>query len=400
MARSKVLAILLVVGLLSLLISLAISFASHDAPNTVTIRDSNDANYSQFLSDMGIIKLTDIKALPSDKVYEGWFVNKAEGRVQSTGILQVGADGTVNQTYTSTGDKAGENLFTAFDTFVVSVEPVPDSDPGPSADKPYAHTIPKGGLAHIRHLLSSLGGNPPYKAGFHEGEPKGIAVGLREQTSTALFHARLSVNSPTMAQVLVHACHVVNIIEGAEGENFDASCGNPGDGFGVLNYAQAAELHAGLASSSAPDDPVIVAHHKQVKDSARQVWAWARDARDSALRPKNTSDLDAAKLFIGNAKTTLEKSLNGFDDDGDGTIERITGEGGAKQAYWAAQDMGQFVLAPTAAVADPDPTPTPIADAPGTGDPSVPNIAMAALLVGAFLLLGGVLIYRRNRSRA
>jgi LPXTG-motif cell wall-anchored protein len=530
MSRSKVFAILLVVGLLSLLIPLALALAQGGG-DTVTIRDSDDTNFSDKLSDKATIMITGAPPLAADKTYEGWFVSDDGSRKESTGLLTPDANGNINQTFwlseeattttveeqsititldelnasgqsgtatlTASGDMTqvvinvtpaastadepqpihihlapcgtdiggiaadltnggttgvvggmltivvdatlaslmdgnqvinihkftaeigtytacgnipvprtvstaggptGENLFADFDKFVVTIEPADDPDPGPSADVAYIHAIPAGGIVHIRHLLFSWIGNPAYTVGFHMGTPKGIAVGLREQTRAAMFHARLSKNSNTLADVHLHACHVVNIIEGTGdkgGTNFDPTCGNPGDGFGVLNYAADTVLHAGLAASSAPGDAIIAKHGKEAVDSANNVWAWAKEARDQALLVLATNDLEGAKIIIVNVEDRLTKALNGFDADGDSTAERITGEGGAKQSYWAAQDMGMYSLMPPAAPpVDEEPKP------PKTGDSSVPNIALGALLLGAFLLLSGGFIYRRSRRRA
>ena len=417
MSRSKVLAIVLMVGALSLLISVAISLAY--TGDTVTIRDSDDTNYSDKLSDRASIKLN-LPPLASDKVYEGWFVSD-DGIPQSAGVFTQDSDGNVDQTFWLTADvestvvtgqdetgdditgvvtskePTGENLFARFDKFVISIEPVPDNDPLPSADKPYIHQIPAAGILHIRHLTYSLGSNPPYAAqNFHAGTPKGLAVGLREQTWVAWVHANLSVNSTTIAAVQTHACHAVNIIEGTgdgKGANFDGACGNPGDGFGVLSYADGTALHAALAASAASDDPVIVKHHKEVVDSAGNVKAWATLARDQALFAKSATDIEAAKLFASNARSRLAQTLDGADADGDGAVERITGEGGAKQAYWAAQDMGQYVFDIAAA-------PVEVVTPPKTGDPILPNIAWVALALGAFLLLAGAFVFRRSRARA
>ena len=278
------------------------------------------------------------------------------------------------------GQPTGENLFADFDKFVVTIEPIPDPDPGPSAVVAYIHAIPAGGILHIRHLLFSLGSNPPYSTGFHAGTPKGLAVGLREQTDVALTHARLSLTSTTLANVQLHACHVINIVEGTGdkgGTNFDSSCGNPGDDFGVLNYSADTALHAGLADSAAAADPVIAANSPKVIASADLVTTWATDARDLALLAKGSNDVDAAKLFIGNARDRLVSALDA-----------------AKGAYVAAQDMGTYTLAVPAGPVVTDPKPPP------TGDPHLPNIALAALLTGAFLLISGAFIYRRSRRRA
>ena len=366
MSRSKLLPVLLVAGLLALVIPLAIAFAQADGD--VTIRDSDDTEFSNLLSDMAIIDL-DLPPLGPDEVYEGWLVTDAGDRPQSTGILVQDENGHVNQTYISAN---GENLFSVFDKFVISIEPVPDSDPAPSANKPYVRVIPAGGILHIRHLLYSWQGNPPYGAdNFHAGTPKGITVGLREQTWVALTHANLSSSSTSIGDVRAHACHVVNIIEGSAGANYDPTCGDPGDGFGVLNYANDTVLHAGLSDTAAAGDPVIGPNSAMVVDSANQTWTLAKQARDRALDAIAAGDLLVAQLHIGNAESSLEKAM-----------------GSARSAHWSAQDMGMYTF------------PIPEVDAPKTGDTSFTVFALGALALGAFLLLTGGLVYRRSRRRA
>jgi hypothetical protein len=278
------------------------------------------------------------------------------------------------------GNPTGENLFAAFDKFVVTIEPIPDPDLGPSGVVPLIHAIPTGGIIHIRHLTYSWQGNPAYTAGFHEGTPKGIAVGLREQTKVALDHARLSIRSATLAQVHQHAEHVVNIIEGGAGRDLDGdgSPQNPGDTFGVLNYAVDAAKHTGFSADAVPNDPVITMHGQEVINSANQVHAWAGDARDAAMQALGVTDEAAAKLFIANAETILANALDS-----------------SKQAYWSAQNMGTYAFGAEA----PAPVPEEPTD-PKVGDSSVPGMALAVLVVGAILLVIGAYVYRRTRSRA
>ena len=271
------------------------------------------------------------------------------------------------------GTPTGENLFADFDKFVVTIEPVPDRDPGTSDQVAYIHAIPTGALAHIRHLLFSWTGNPSFTSGFHEGIEKGITVGLREQTWAALVHARLSASSDTIEDARLHACHVVNIIEGTgdgKGENFDASCGNFGDGFGVLSYAVDSAKHAEFASGQAPDNQVIVTNANKVVNSSNAVTPLATQARDLALQAARSTDLLAARISIQNAEAALMQALDS-----------------SKAAYMAAQDMGAHTLMPQAIEK---------AVPPATGDTSVPNLAWVVLILGAFLLVSGVIVYRRS----
>ena len=336
---------------------------------SVVIRDSTPGDYIVKLGDMGTITITGVPDQPPDSVWEGWLVSDDGTRPQSTGVITVNPDGTVDQSltlppparsititmeeqndsgqsgtatlsdmrgmtnvvvnvipaaqstgsdphpihihfgrcgsdlllgvdepltgvvnsesftlvdvdlatlmdghhainvhksgaeagiYTSCGNiptpeaPTGENLFASFDKFVITIEPVPDPDPLPSEQKIMIHQIPKGGIVHIRHLAYSWTGNPVYASGFHQGEPKGITVGLREQAWVALVHARLAMDSTTLAGIRRHAEHVINAIEGTGdrgGPNYgdlnkDGNVEDFGDGFGVLNYAADAAKHA------------------------------------------------------------------------------------------------------------------------------------------------------------
>ena len=302
---------------------------------TVIMGDSDDFSYSERLSDMARILIMGMPALAPGGAYEGWFVSddgtREEGggrREEGGGILEADPGGTILRQFwlEDQGQPTGENLFAEFNTFVVTIEPVPDPDSSPSADVALIYQVPEGGILHVRHLVYSWQGNPPYVSGFHKGTPKGIAVGLREQTWTALVHARLSIGGETLAEVHLHACHVVNIIEGDRGANFDASCGNPGDGFGVLPYAGDAAVHSGLAASAAPDDRAIAEHAQQVVGAANQVSNLAFQARDAALQALGVSD-EAARLVISNVETILTRAWDR-----------------ARQAYRSSQEMGTYVF--------------------------------------------------------
>ena len=395
-------------GLLALLSPVAIALADHDTAcrsgfqnfNLVCFRDSDDGEFSLTLSDKGTIHLANVAALPSDKAYEGWLV--ADSGPVSIGILNV-TDAVIDQNFTL----SGANLFANFHTAVVSIEPVPDPDPAPSADKPYAVTIPADLLAHIRHLTYSWQGNPVYTVGPHAGVPKGIAVGLREQAALAWLHARLGVNSTTLASIQQHAEHTVNIIDGGAGQDLDGVGGaqNPGDkGPGVLGYADDAIKHAEFShdivrlSGSGSNSASRTA--QEVIDSAGRAKTWAETAKERAMAALGTTELIVARAAIANASVlldkTLDKTLNEFDTDGDGTIERIVVEGGAKQAYWASQELGNYVLPGAADTAVTQPTPKP----PDTGDSSVPGLAFPGLILGIILLaVGGAVLYGLSRRR-
>ena len=248
--------------------------------------------------------------------------------------------------------------------------------PGPAL---YRDDIPAGAFLHMGHLLVSWSSNP---AG------KGIVVGLREQVGVARDHALLADTSTTLGSVQTHAHHVVNIIEGSAGTNYDISFGDPGDGLGVLNYAADAIVHANLAKDAAPDNTTVTANADGVIAAANNVIAWATLARDNALTAIAATTLDTlATISVDNAVTNLTSALQGRDSDADGVISAVANEGGAWQAYWAAQDIGLFIPGE--------------GEAPPVGDTLVPIVALSILLAGlAFAGAGGFVLLRRRSVRA
>ena len=92
--------------------------------------------YDVALSFMGLEDLGD------DYRYEGWLVN-GNGAV-TTGIFQAESDGSFEGTFEGiTGEIGGEKA----ETFVLTIEPYPDSDPSPAATHVYAGALADMGTA-------------------------------------------------------------------------------------------------------------------------------------------------------------------------------------------------------------------------------------------------------------
>ena len=85
-----------------------------------------------------------------------------------------------------------------------------------------------------------------------------------------------------------------------------------------------------------------------------------------------SDDVAVARLHANNAKEQLADAL-----------------AASQSAYGSAQAMATYTLAEPSA--DPEP--------PKTGDPSVPTMVTAAVLMGGLFLLTGGYIYRRSRKQ-
>ena len=187
--------------------------------------------------------------------------------------------------------------------------------------------------------------------------------------------------------------------------NGDGVTQDVGDSVGVLAHAQNRK-HGPFAAGAAADDDVVVAGAALVDVTGKNAEDWATLGRDIALTSLSQTNITLAKLFLGPGAgtviSTLEAARDGFDTDGDGTIESIAGEGGADQAYVEAQRMatytlraGGFAAADTAAPAVVGPG----IGLPSVGDSSVPGLAQAALIASLVLLsTGGLILVRRRRS--
>ncbi len=300
---------------------------------------------------------------------------------------------------------SGENLIHNYDEVVITIEPVPDNDPGPSGVVAFSAGIDASPITHIRHLLSDW-----------PGAPGGILGNLQTQLDVAILHASLARNQDTIAGLHQHLEHVVNIIEGTDGPNFgdldgDGSAQNPGDGTGVLSHA-VDRKHAGFAAGGLSETSNVVIHSALVDEFGMNAHTWAGNARDQALAALGTSNLSLAKIFLfggtdpagaNTVVTLLDAARNGSD---------VTGEGGAAQAYVEAQLMATytFQVGPPAGAPDPTPTPTPqptatpvpddIGPPVSVGDTTIPLIAQIGLALSLVILAGGgVLVLRGRRSR-
>lgn len=359
MSRSKLLLIFGLVLLMTLPVSMAqAQQADFPGSGTAIISDS------VALSDRITYTMTGMRNLGPDQTYEGWLVNTGSGTMLSTGVMRADAQGAINHTFTS---PTGENLIANYNQVVISVEPVPDTDAAaPSDVRPFSHTIPGGAMTRVRNLVVS----------WPAGDPTGAATDMKAQLDVAIQHANLAANSSTIEDVMLHTHHVINIIEGEGGPNFDASFGNPGDGVGVLAHAQAAMQQADAVASSG--DPVVSMHAQNVAQASQNVVTWSTQARDQALQILDRTSLNIAQTLLAQVSGPLNAARNGI---------TATDMGGAQQAYTQAQRMATYTF------------PSPAAG-PGVGDAAVP-VVMQMALGGALALMasGGFILYRGRRSR-
>lgn len=361
MSRTKLLVLFFLVSLLTIPIGTVLAQGASDAEGTAIISDV------VVLGDSITISMADVPVLGDGLAYEGWLVPDGGSPPFSLGVMDVDGNGSINHTFVS---EDGDNLINTYNKFVISIEPIPDDDPAPSANKPYFDEIPLAAMAHIRHLLTD----------WPVGSGVGILENLRMQLDTAILHATLARDSDTISNVRLHLQHVINIIEGDDGANFDASAGQPSDGIGVLAHAQDRK-HAGFAAG-AVSDATISEHAALVEEYGANAENWAIEARDEALDLLDVSDVSVVQVLINQVLGPLDAARNGIS---------ATGEGGAEQAYVEGQLMATYMV--------PGRAPAEGLGLPTVGDTTVPMLAQVALIASLLLLTaGGFLLIRDRRS--
>ena len=118
--------------------------------------------------------------------------------------------------------------------------------------------------------LTAAAGQAPLAAGE-------AASRLVRQIDIAMQHASFAWQASDARGLQLHSHHVVNIVAGSKSSHFQASFGNPGDGYGALEYAR--DLRASPEVSAAG-----------WADGARLVASWLEQALEHAVRAAAVAD--------------------------------------------------------------------------------------------------------------
>src|SRR6185503_8435180 len=142
------------------------------------------------------------------QVYTAWLAS-ADSSLP-LGPLQASTGGALALNYTS---PTQENLLAKYDRVYVT-KGAPADATTEVKNVVLTGALPEKALVHIRHVLFSIG-NTPGKIGF--------ALGLRQETDELLRHAQFlkdAFDAGNFALERVHSEHLVNIIEGSQGQDF------------------------------------------------------------------------------------------------------------------------------------------------------------------------------------
>lgn len=288
----------------------------------------------------------DMPLPPQGSRYEAWLIEESGEQRRSIGVVAFDETGKGSLTFV---DAMGRNLLGLYHGVEITREPDPDPSPNPSNDVAYFLSLPPGGLAHVRHLLSSFG-----------GAPNGIALvqGLKadavllNQSAQAML---VSFEAGNEADVRLQAETMLNIIAGTQSPDFkdwnnDGIVENPSDGYGLLlngenaGYIQGVYSHADFAVTSEDATQSMIDHGDHVKIAANNVGEWTPQLRDQLIFILNTSFGPEVEGPVRQAVVLANQILNGIDVNGNERIEAVPGEGGALTAYSHAYYMADITI--------------------------------------------------------
>ncbi len=346
MSRRTSTVVLLAVFLL-LLGAFAYAIAAPAAPAALSGR-AKQRDATPLHSDRLIIQLNGVEA-PSMGALRGYLIKDDGQTVTPIGELPV-VNGAINTTWDS---PTQENLIGNYSTFRITKEEV------------YAQAeLPAGALKHIRHVVYMRSETP---------NNVGYAVGLVQQAEALLTHANNAktwADNGDLGEAKRHTEHVINILVGEDSPLFkdwngDGAVQNPGDGFGILpgtedrngdgrvnvGYAKGTHDHIKNAANSPDATDNIKARAQQVKTAIYNIMGsesnpdypnWADALLTAAQNLLASTTVTETQMYADEVVRLADLILNGVDANGNGKVEPIMGEGGAKTAYLYAQHAADY----------------------------------------------------------
>jgi plastocyanin/uncharacterized membrane protein YozB (DUF420 family) len=298
-------------------------------------------------SDSVTLVMGGVDPAPAGSELHAWLISR-DGQAFDMGTVEPTERGNLSFTYIDPGRR---NLMALYDGVQISVEPAGDDDATPGQILYSGRQAPNA-FDQIR-LITAMADDTPRNVGF--------GIGARLQAEELNRHAQyiqLAFDLGSIADAQRHAEHVINILEGEEGEFFrdwDGAYGlqNPGDGFGLIPYIEHMRA-AAIAASEAEDATSAIqthAEHVQIaSDSSLETALTVREAAMGIIEAKSIGEVGPQVDAINRGSLRM---LVGEDIDGDGTV--ALSEGGVFTAYQHAQYMAAVgVLAgDEASVVDP-----------------------------------------------
>jgi plastocyanin len=264
-------------------------------------------------------------------------------RFTDLGRLAPDEQGRATFTYVS---PSGENLVATYSGFYISVE-APGSVPqGPSAQVLLGSSLAPDVLGPVRQLL------------VESEAPEGTAyaVGLIHLTEELFRHAK-AVNGAAVVGdfdgMNRHIEHMLTLIQGQGGEHYrdfdnNGEIQDPGDGYGILRYADAVAAQAQVAAGAPGATDNVRFHAAEAQVLAGNLRDWSAQVVDRVIRAHQATTAAEQQTLTSEALALTRTMLDGSDANRNGLVEAIAGEGGAYTTYFVAQYLAALAAVPEA----------------------------------------------------
>ena len=292
------------------------------------------------------ITTSGLSNLPDGYQYNAWLLDTDNEQILSLGTLSKSG-----KSFVLTYSQPEKNLIGQGNEIEITQEQ--QGQPSEPSGKPLlSATFPPQAFVHIRHLLTSFPSTP--------GQI-GLLVGLLNETQKLNAQAAILQNNLGNNGEQVRKCvaqSIIDIIEGKNGADYSALSGEceaqnimeTDDGFGILNpgsapndqgYVATAAQHAALAANQPDSTDLIRSQAKKVEAATDNIKALVQEINGDAIKLlNNPSDISQVAEIVSRA----DHAYHGFDQNGNGIIEPITGEAGAATAYAQGQLMATLTL--------------------------------------------------------
>ncbi len=309
-----------------------------NANGTVSFSDSqNGSGHSNIVT----VNARGLTTPPTGSQYDAWIIDTQSEHATGLGTLVKTPDGTFTAKSTNQ-----HNILSLGNRVEVTLEQ--GTVPVPTGQVVLAANFPPKAFVHIKHLLVSFPDTPG---------KIGLLVGLVDQAQKLSSASQLLQGISASHNSFAIQCAAQSIIDIAEGTNgahyqplanqcASANIAEVGDGYGLLGsggYIANSQAHASLAATQSDTTSTIRVHAGHVAICLQNMNGWINTIDHDAQGLLNNPN-DPAK--VQEIVTLANHAYNGFDANGDGTIDPIPGEGGAVTAYYHGQLMAVLVLAP------------------------------------------------------
>ena len=245
-----------------------------------------------------VLQLAPIAAPPAGSHYELWLSSDT-----SDSPLDLGAFTPDNGQVNFAGN-SDQPLLATYDRALISLEPDGETDPAISQQIVFSSTMPAALVTPLRQLLFQ-----------NERTDKGFLSGASDQVKIAVQHTGFLLDALTgndFAKARVHAEHVVNMLDGKAGPNFndwnrDGQAQNPGDDFGLRAYVEEAYGQMGDGLAEITDSQALREQSQPALTALETAQATVAQAEEQALKIFATDTITEAQSVADELQVMMEE---------------------------------------------------------------------------------------------